>query len=405
MQSTVNIRDYPCGSGKTTSMIEWFCSDRKYLVIVPLLTEVDRVIECSKSTPFQQPHANDNNALTKTKSLENMVLRGQNIVATHSLFERLVPLARQGLLSDYDIIIDEVPEVVRSVSSKSKVSIEEFYLNTGYMTVDTKTGLVSPTGKWWSMRNDVDDTLSTTILNYANTGCLYLLEGHLFIWAMPKELLTAGRTTTILTYKSEGSVLSSYLKKLEVPVEVANDNRLEEAFRKKAAELITIKDIAALSRLSLSHSGQLDSMSNSNDCRTIVNALKNLRGRQLKDVPAENILITCAKDGWYKKGNVNVAGPFASGSKLFQRANWVPKITRGTNNYAHCSHLIYLYDQYMNPLVIRWLEEDKGAFEDEYALTELIQWVWRSGVRNGQPITLYLPSPRMRQLMEEWLSD
>ena len=405
MQSTVNIRDYPCGSGKTTSMIEWFCSDRKYLVIVPLLTEVDRVIECSKSTPFQQPHANDNNALTKTKSLENMVLRGQNIVATHSLFERLVPLARQGLLSDYDIIIDEVPEVVRSVSSKSKVSIEEFYLNTGYMTVDTKTGLVSPTGKWWSMRNDVDDTLSTTILNYANTGCLYLLEGHLFIWAMPKELLTAGRTTTILTYKSEGSVLSSYLKKLEVPVEVANDNRLEEAFRKKAAELITIKDIPALSRLSLSHSGQLTGMSNSKYCRTVVNALKNLRGRQLKDVPAENILITCAKDGWYKDGNEKVAGPFASGSKLFQGANWLPKVTRGTNKYAQCFQLIYLYDQHVNSYVARWLEDNSRAFNDAYALTELIQWVWRSRVRNGQPITLYLPSPRMRQLMEEWLSD
>ena len=52
------------------------------------------------------------------------------------------------------------------------------------------------------MRDDVDDTLSTTILNYANTGCLYLLEGHLFIWAMPKELVITGRTTTILTYKS-----------------------------------------------------------------------------------------------------------------------------------------------------------------------------------------------------------
>ena len=405
MQSTVTIRDYPCGSGKTTSMIEGFQSDRKYLVIVPLLTEVDRVVEWSKSAPFQQPHANDNNATTKTESLESMVLQGQNIAATHSIFERLVPLARQGLLSDYDIIIDEVPEVVRSVSSKSKVSIEEFYLNTGYMTVDTKTGLVRPTNKWWSMRDDVDDTLSTTILTYANTGCLYLLEGHLFIWAMPKELLTAGRTTTILTYKSEGSVLSSYLKKLDVPVEVANDNQLEEAFRKKAAELIIIKDIPALSRLSLSHSGQLAGMSKLNYCRTVVNALKNLRGRQLKDVPAENILITCAKEGWYKKGNVDVAGPFASGSKLFQGANWVAKITRGTNKYAHCSHLIYLYDQHMNPLVARWLEDNSRAFDDAYALTELIQWVWRSRVRNGQPITLYLPSQRMRQLMEEWLSD
>ena len=82
MQSTVTIRDYPCGSGKTTSMIESFHSDRKYLVIVPLLTEVDRVVEWSNLTPFQQPHANDNNAPTKTESLESMVLQGQNIAAT-----------------------------------------------------------------------------------------------------------------------------------------------------------------------------------------------------------------------------------------------------------------------------------------------------------------------------------
>ena len=85
MQSTVTIRDYPCGSGKTTSMIEGFHSDRKYLVIVPLLTEVDRVVEWSKSTPFQQPHANDNNTPTKTESLESMVLQGQNIASPQPL--------------------------------------------------------------------------------------------------------------------------------------------------------------------------------------------------------------------------------------------------------------------------------------------------------------------------------
>ena len=131
MQSTVTIRDYPCGSGKTTSMIEGFRSDRKYLVIVPLLTEVNRVIEWSKSVPFQQPHANDNDTPTKTEHLESMVRQRENIVTTHSLFERLAPLARRGLLNDYDIIIDEVPEVVKPVLSKSKVSIEEFYMNKG----------------------------------------------------------------------------------------------------------------------------------------------------------------------------------------------------------------------------------------------------------------------------------
>ena len=74
---------------------------------------------------------------------------------------------------------------------------------------------------------------------------------------MPRELLTAGMTTTILTYKSQGSVLSSYLRKLSVPVEVANDNQLEASFRSNARDLITIKDIPSVSRLSLSYTGQL----------------------------------------------------------------------------------------------------------------------------------------------------
>ena len=56
-------------------MIEGFCSHRKYFVIVPLLTEVDRVIEWSKSVPFQQPEDNDDNAPTKTEHLENMVIK------------------------------------------------------------------------------------------------------------------------------------------------------------------------------------------------------------------------------------------------------------------------------------------------------------------------------------------
>tara|TARA_B100000963_G_scaffold245810_1_gene215189 strand:- start:274 stop:444 length:171 start_codon:yes stop_codon:yes gene_type:complete len=53
----------------------------------------------------------------------------------------------------------------------------------------------------------------------------------------------------------------------------------------------------------------------------------------------------------------------------------------------------------------RWLEDNAGGFDNACALTELIQWVWKSRVRKGQPITVYLSSPRMRQLMEEWLSD
>ncbi|WP_298855386.1 hypothetical protein [uncultured Ruegeria sp.] len=54
-------------------------------------------------------------------------------------------------------------------------------------------------------------------------------------------------------------------------------------------------------------------------------------------------------------------------------------------------------------------------FSDAYALTELVQWLFRSAIRVGgvnnagrdyQPrrrVTLYMPSQRMRNLLQNWL--
>ena len=47
----------------------------------------------------------------------------------------------------------------------------------------------------------------------------------------------------------------------------------------------------------------------------------------------------------------------------------------------------------------------RGQMTNEwvYALNMLVQWVWRSAVRDGQKIRLYLPSQRMRNILYEWL--
>ena len=105
-------------------------------------------------------------------------------------------------------------------------------------------------------------------------------------------------------------------------------------------------------------------------------------------IPAKNTLITCAKAGWYKNVSEKVARPYATGSKLFQGANWLANTTKGTNYYIHCSHLIHFYDQPVNPVLARWLGDSTGAFDDAYVLNELIQWVSRSRVRRGKPFTL-----------------
>ncbi len=36
---------------------------------------------------------------------------------------------------------------------------------------------------------------------------------------------------------------------------------------------------------------------------------------------------------------------------------------------------------------------------------EMVQWIWRSAIREGNPINIYVPSSRMRSLLQRWLND
>jgi len=38
-----------------------------------------------------------------------------------------------------------------------------------------------------------------------------------------------------------------------------------------------------------------------------------------------------------------------------------------------------------------------------FATSELLQWIRRSAIRNGQIVNLYIPSSRMRKLLTAWL--
>jgi len=317
----------------------------------------------------------------------------------------MLPIVNEGLLDNYHIIIDEVPNVASNEFSLSKRSVEEFYISNGYINVEPMTGLIRPTLKWHDNRDEVKDTLNTKLIRSAEGGCLYLHNNSQFIEAMPKALLVAGLSTTIMTYKAEGSMLLPYLRKLELPFVVANDNEVEDvSFKQKAAELITIENFMPNADFKFTHTEQMQRLKDGRYTTKVSKALNNLRSRQLKSVPIENVMITCAKVAWYANGDKasNKPGQFAKNSNLWG-ANWLANITRGTNDFAHCSHLIYLHNKHPNPALTSWLGVGNKHYTDTHALTELIQWVWRSRIRRGEPITLYFAAKRMRQLFEAWL--
>lgn len=78
---------------------------------------------------------------------------------------------------------------------------------------------------------------------------------------------------------------------------------------------------------------------------------------------------------------------------------------RSTNEYADTYNLAYCVNIYLHPAVSQFfLQRGIEVDQDLYALSEMIQWIWRSRIRNGEDINIYVPSKRMRGLLVDWLS-
>ena len=66
--------------------------------------------------------------------------------------------------------------------------------------------------------------------------------------------------------------------------------------------------------------------------------------------------------------------------------------------------MAYLINLYPYPQLIQFFEMNGVELnQDLYAISELLQWIWRSAIRDGKSINLYLPSMRMRELLGKWV--
>ena len=92
--------------------------------------------------------------------------------------------------------------------------------------------------------------------------------------------------------------------------------------------------------------------------------------------------------------------------KNYNSKSFVPHNCRATNNYRERNNLVYLVNRFINPIYVNFFKE-KGILldEDMYATAELLQWIWRSSIRDGKNVNLYIPSVRMRSLLKKWLNQ
>jgi hypothetical protein len=408
-EPTVNIIDYPCGFGKTEAMIA-IINKRvglKFLIVVQTLSEVDRVLEGTKERPLVSPEGPESTQLTKGQQLEDFIVSGASIVITHALYERAGVLARQGGLSDYNVFIDEVPNAVSLGRKVSLESFQEFYIDPGYCEMNA-SGLVVATKKGIEQAERLVEVLDAKTMEAIFSGRLFHDQKDHLIQTLPVYLFTHPLSVAVLTFMPEGSLFTQFLNKSVIPYKVLKGTNATGVFKRNARKNLTIDTIAVLEDLAFSFSKQEKYAATSKEVTKVTVALKNLKQRKLVGISLEDIMITCAKSNWYhttrRKSDVTRAGPFSKNSRMFKDINWVPNTTRGTNNYAHCSHAIYLYEQNANPILLRWLGADTKVFKALYALSEMVQWIWRTRVRRGEPVHVYMPSKRMRGLLQAWLT-
>ena len=84
---------------------------------------------------------------------------------------------------------------------------------------------------------------------------------------------------------------------------------------------------------------------------------------------------------------------------------FLPLNARATNDYCDRTSVAYIANRYMNPIIKNFFRSHGVTIdEDNYALAEMLQFIWRSAIRNGEDVYVYVPSIRMRSLLENWIN-
>ena len=127
--------------------------------------------------------------------------------------------------------------------------------------------------------------------------------------------------------------------------------------------------------------------------KTLKNATGNFFKNYTKTKSNEN-LWTCFKD--YK--NLISGKGYAKG---FLSSN-----IRATNEYRDRIAVAYLVNKFFNPYVKNFFTlNGVEVNEDAFAVSEMLQFIWRSAIRDSKEIWLYIPSSRMRMLLESWIDN
>ncbi len=424
MANKVEILDSIMGSNKTNRVLDWIDSNpnERYLYISPLLSEVDntsRLATNLKHVSFEFPTTDDSD--TKSDDLLAKLEIGANISCTHSLYlgmseKHLDLIEKHG----YIVIIDEEVGVIDAFKKYSTDDLAYLSAN-GDIEISDEDGMISWVGAELGKKAKYKQ-----FYNLCKAKAVYATKRSdtMLVTQMPVELFTRAKRVIIMTYMFKGNVLDNFLKLKKVDVIPFTDVSPTIIDKHRIRNLIDLKPLDR-KLLKLGMSVYAYSKMDKKGFDLISNYIRSTGlsvGAKAKDTMytfPKDVSPVEMKSGkrvaprgflTYKTDIVDDDGNVILDSKGKPKTQdnfcWLHSGCRATNKYSYKWYLAHCYDRHPNLSVETYLYEygspiDKNVF----ALSEMLQWIWRSRIRNGEPIVLAIPNMRMHNLFLDWLNE
>jgi hypothetical protein len=409
----VRVCDAIMGSGKSSAAITYMNEhpDQLFIYVTPYVDEDKRIVAACDNVDIYEPDKDIQHSWSKVLYTVDMVRDRKNIATTHQAFRRyppeLVDLIRE---NEYTLIIDEDVDVLEPVGEDA-----------GDIELMVKAGHLQET------RPDVLRMVDGSYRGKKFVDTVHLLENRdlvccveeadekrhtkekrsLYFWQFPAELLTAFKDVYILTYLFGGQHLHHFLHMNDIPYERVRISRDEDGtyrFDKNGTyvpeyvyslyDKVHVYDKPNLNRVGdrpYSLSGSWLKRKTKKELKPLKNNIYNFF-HNIRKAKAHDLMWTT-----YKASTSKLEGAGYS-------SKFVPFNKRATNAYGNIHNGAYCVNVFMNTGQLR-MYHDRGVEVDQdlYALSTMVQWVWRMAIRNGEEIWLYIPSKRMRTLFLDWV--
>ncbi|CUH97402.1 hypothetical protein P22_3531 [Propionispora sp. 2/2-37] len=394
----IKVVDSIMGSGKTNWAIQYMNknSDKRFMYITPYNDEIkDRIIPDCPQLKFKFAREGH-----KVNDFKLMLEKGHNIVATHECFKRADEEVESLLeANDYILIMDEVFDVVLDIKL-SKADVDCILAR--YAKVKDSCVI------WTDETYPNSGSRYSDIKQYAQSGNLMVFNDTFFLWLFPVKFFQKFEEVYIMTYLFPAQIQRYYFDLHNIQY-----------------EYYTVTGDNATGYKLIKHDGKV-----SNNLKPLINIYEG----KLNDIGKNSKSGNPLSKGWFKnnkpkintlKNNVynyfhNITQQQSNNTMWTTFKEFEHKIkpngyargfiecnARATNKYKDRTCIAYCVNRFMRTsLKNNYFElHNIKVDEDMWALSEMLQFLWRSAIREGKPIELYIPSQRMRELLIQYLDN